>query len=458
MEKIALIVPRAYNHKETYKEYPLGVGYLGTILARKGYGVKIFDQNIESLSNEELIDKLKNYDPKVIGFSVITPTYLTAVEIIKEIRKTSLRDRHIIGGGLHATLFPVKALDDGFDLIAKGAGESNIVNIIKSIDDKETLKAIPGLVFRDESGNLINNESIVNCTKLKDLPIVDRSLYNIDLYTHHSIAASRGCFYRCKFCCNYSGTILNNGVSVRDIDDVIEEIIYLQNNFKARDIFFVDDIFFLEKERIIKFCKEIIERKLKFNWYAQLRIDSVNQEVANYLRAANCQRVYFGVECGSDSILSRVNKKINRKQILEAIQYIKKAGIRVKTGWIYGLPGSMEEQRESIELMLEARPNDISIHKLIPFPGTEYYNHSEKYGIKIKDKGDLRSFSFSGLNSNFDFSYMNEDEYIKLLLETGERLEKAGYVSSDRARGSDEYIYTTPLSKRSIKVVKEVTS
>lgn len=457
MKKIALIVPSSYNHKQVYKEYPLGVGYIGTVLKREGYEVKIFDQAIEGLTNNELVKKLEKYGARIIGFSIISATYTTSIELIKLIRKSVLKESFIIGGGIHVTLFPKESIKDGFDLIVKGQGESKITQIIESIYNYSKLKTIPGIVLKDDIGNLIDNEDIINCIDLDSLPIVDRSLYNIDLYTHHSIAASRGCYYRCKFCCNYSGTLLNDGVSIRSIDNVIKEIIYLQENFGAKDIFFVDDILFLKKSEIILFCKEIIKRNIKFNWYVQLRIDYIDEDVACYLKAANCKRVYFGVESGSDLILSNTNKGINRKKILNSIRCMKEVGIRVKTGWIYGLPGSLEEQKKSISLMLEARPNDISVHKLIPFPGTEYYNNSNEYGIKIDNPKDFSSFAFSGTNENINFSYMNEDEYISLLKETEDSLESAGYVSSDKANGSQEYIYTTPLNKKSISIVKNKT-
>ena len=90
--------------------------------------------------------------------------------------------------------------------------------------------------------------------------------------------------------------------------------------------------------------------------------------VAEAMRAAECQRIYFGVESGSDRILREAQKGMTTAQIRRGIRAALDAGLRVKTGWIYGLPGSLEEQYKSIPFMLDLRPHEISIHQLIPFP------------------------------------------------------------------------------------------
>ena len=101
-----------------------------------------------------------------------------------------------------------------------------------------------------------------------------------------------------------------------------------------------------------------------------MRADRVDPAVAEAMRAAECQRIYFGVESGSDRILRAAKKGMTTAQIRRGIRAALDAGLRVKTGWIYGLPGSLEEQYESIPFMLDLRPHEISIHQLIPFPGT----------------------------------------------------------------------------------------
>jgi hypothetical protein len=102
--------------------------------------------------------------------------------------------------------------------------------------------------------------------------------------------------------------------------------------------------------------------------------------------------------------------------------------------------------------MLELRPHEISIHQLIPFPGTDYYRHPGRYGIRIADPKAFESFCYGGLDDNIQFDYLSQSQLLKLLEDTARALDSAGYVGSDQARSDTEFVYSTPLSKTSMTV------
>jgi hypothetical protein len=168
---------------------------------------------------------------------------------------------------------------------------------------------------------------------------------------------------------------------------------------------------------------------------------------------AGCQRIYFGVESGSERILRDAKKGMTKDQICRGITAAKNAGMRVKTGWIYGLPGTLEDQYESIDFMLQMRPHEISIHQLIPFPGTVYYTEPARFGIRIANPKAFESFCYGGLEGDIRFDYLSHGQLVQLLEDTAQALETAGYVNSDKDRGS-EYVYTTPLSRNSMNVFR----
>jgi radical SAM superfamily enzyme YgiQ (UPF0313 family) len=266
--------------------------------------------------------------------------------------------------------------------------------------------------------------------------------------------ASRGCPHHCAFCCNYTGTIRNDGVAIRGHEKVIDEMQHLRDVHGAKEIFFADDIFLLRKHDIREFCRSCIARDLGVSWIGQMRADRMDDGIANGMRQAGCQRIYFGVESGSDAILQRAKKGMTKDQIRRGIRSAVEAGLRAKTGWIYGLPGSLSEQYESIEFMLELRPHEISVHQLIPFPGTIYYQEPQRFGIRIHDPKSFESFCYGGLDGNIRFDYMSHEQLITLLEDTAKALESAGYVSSDMAEPESPFIYTTPLSRNSMNVFR----
>jgi radical SAM superfamily enzyme YgiQ (UPF0313 family) len=101
--RVLFIAPRSFNPKQMYREYPLGIGYLGTLLKQEGHEVRIFDQNVQGAEDEGLLKLAAEFDPQIAGFSVITPNYPVARQQIGKLKR--LRpDMRIAAGGIHATL------------------------------------------------------------------------------------------------------------------------------------------------------------------------------------------------------------------------------------------------------------------------------------------------------------------------------------------------------------------
>jgi len=451
--RVLFAVPRSFNPKQMYREYPLGVGYLGTVLRQHDHEVRVFDQNVESLEDAELFQRVTAFQPAVVGFSVITPNYPVARRQVRALKERFPHIR-VIAGGLHATLFPEDLLLDGADAVVLGEGESVIVELVSRLGRGADLSDLPGLVFRRGSGDVVRTSGWSQIARLDELPFVDRSLYNLARYTHHSMLASRGCPHHCAFCCNYTGTVRNDGVAIRWHEKVLDEMEHLRDVFGAREIFFADDIFLLRKHDIQQFCRSCAARNLGLHWIGQMRADRVDDAIAAGMAQAGCQRIYFGVESGSERILQDAKKGMTKDQIRRGITAAKNAGMRAKTGWIYGLPGPMEEQYKSIDFMLELRPHEISIHQLIPFPGTVYYNEPNRFGIRIGNPKAFESFCYGGLDGDIRFEYLSHSQLVQLLEDTSVALENAGYVSSDEADPGSEYVYTTPLSRNSMNVFR----
>jgi radical SAM superfamily enzyme YgiQ (UPF0313 family) len=451
--RVLFIAPRSFNPKQMYREYPLGIGFLGTLLKQHGHEVRVFDQNVEGLADEDLFQLIEEFQPDLAGFSVITPNYPVARRQICRLKQLH-PEMWVLAGGIHATLFPDDLIADGADVVVLGEGEPVILQLVTGLAEGRDLTGLPGLLIRARTGEIIRTEGHCQTTSLDDLPFVDRSLYNLPKYTHHSMLASRGCPHHCAFCCNYTGTVRNDGVAVRWHENVIAEMEHLRDTYGAREIFFADDIFLLRKPDILQFCRACAAKHVGVKWIGQMRADRVDSAVAEAMRAAECQRIYFGVESGSDAILRAAQKGMTTAQIRRGIQAALDAGLRVKTGWIYGLPGSLAEQYESIPFMLDLRPHEISIHQLIPFPGTIYYTDASRFGIRIADPKSFESFCYGGLDGNIRFDYLSHEQLQQLLEDTAAALEAAGYVNSDKASPGTEYIYTTPLSRNSMNVFR----
>ncbi len=83
---VLLVVPRTLSPKQTYREYPLGAGLIATSLRRAGCHTIVYDQSAEGSDDESLWARLAEFQPDVVGFSVVTPSYPVASQQIRQLR------------------------------------------------------------------------------------------------------------------------------------------------------------------------------------------------------------------------------------------------------------------------------------------------------------------------------------------------------------------------------------
>jgi len=100
------------------------------------------------------------------------------------------------------------------------------------------------------------------------------------------------------------------------------------------------------------------------------------------------------VESGVQKNLNTLRKGITLAQVREAVGWAKKAGLKVQTSFMIGIPGeTYEEALQTIRFARELDPDVASFHAIVPFPGTELYDCAEKYG---SISAQLTDFTYQG--------------------------------------------------------------
>ncbi|MBR3597387.1 MAG: radical SAM protein [Clostridia bacterium] len=91
---------------------------------------------------------------------------------------------------------------------------------------------------------------------------------------------------------------------------------------------------------------------------------------------AGCRWIFFGVESGSDEMLKRIHKNIDKEAIKPTIDILRKIGITSICSFIIGFPDETVEQlRETVALINTVNANLTPIYHFTPLPGTELYNN-----------------------------------------------------------------------------------
>jgi len=417
----ALLIQPRWGHISRFPSRPpLGLAYIAGALKRAGYNSHIVDLQVDDIDIENLI---VSDPPKLLGFSVTTWTSKQVIERAKHLKR---RFPHLIlvAGGPQATALPERLLNEAFDAIVKGYGEETIVELMENLDRPDHWANISGLSYKLE-GTIRHNPKRRPPRSLEELPVPSFDLVDVERYKWCSISSSRGCSAGCLFCAD--AHLFAKRVLLRSAQGFVDELEWLHKEKGVRNFYFVDEQFTFDNSRAGEICHKIIRRELEIKWLANSRVDKVTTDLLRLMKRAGCISVAFGIESGSDAILRRIRKGVHPQAALNAVRKAKAANIRVKTSWIVGLPGTFEEQLESIDLMQAMEPNHIDVFLLTIYPGTPLWHRAEEFGIVI-DKDDPPMTSTEKLNSDrYRLSYLNNEEIIRIVSKMEETMADRGY-------------------------------
>jgi len=157
-------------------------------------------------------------------------------------------------------------------------------------------------------------------------------------------------------------------------------------------------------KKILRFCDLLEKSKLNIRFRIDVRVGTI-REVLKRLREVGCDVVGFGVETGSDKILKRINKGINRKQIEETIKICKELDYWVIGFFMISLPDeTMEDIKKTLELLKFFDEINLQFFKI--HPNTSFYN-------ELKQRGEIDDEVWFDPNYGVNTIYGNEIYYCK---------------------------------------------
>ena len=375
--------PRRIEH-ESIIVPPLGLAYLAATIERKGYDVKLLDAFALQLSWSDFEEAVKGAHADIIGIGGLTPVIDSAYHALKISRKYC---KHLVFGGPHATIFKDRILQDApeADFAVYGEGEATFAELVSELNSQKEVLGIAGTVDRhavNPPRPLIHN--------LDELPFPARRLLPSDRYNYifakrktvTTMITSRGCPYPCIFC---DKSVFGSKCRLRSAENVLAEIEEIIDRFKDVSIIFYDDLFTLEKERVIRICEGILEKGFKFDWKCEGRVDRIDSEMLGWMKRAGCSMIAYGVESGNQSGLDYLKKNTKLENIRKAFSLTHKNGIGTMAYFILGIPvETYEDEIKTIEFAKEINPDYAQFSILSPFPGTELYNIAMKDGSYIE--------------------------------------------------------------------------
>ncbi len=393
MMKVVLINPSATTELEG-SWVPLGLLYIGNMLVENGVNVNILDNGVEQLNEDELVKRIINKEPDVVGFTTMTVTALESNKIAQAV-KDELKNVKIVYGGYHATINHTRILENHnfIDIIVRGEGEYSILELIDALEKNHSLEGIRGITFR-ENGRIHVNPEREFIKDLDAIPIPNRDLIPYE-YTcmfngiktavrkFTSIISSRGCPYSCRFCC--APSYWKRRYRQRSPENIVEELLYLESKGFGQ-LFFVDDNFGLNYKNLIKLCQLMRKEKLDLYWAAETRVNAVRKKAFLEMQKSGCTSVYYGIESGVPRILEYYNKQITPPMVERAVKIAKECDFDIIGAFILGAPTeTLSEMQQTIKFADKLNLDFPCLYVLGASPGTSIWEELVEKGYIDED-------------------------------------------------------------------------
>lgn len=391
------------THKATFGGFefaaarspPMGLAFMAALLEKHKHDVMIVDCLTEGISTyEQFKERIRSFNPELIGFTIYTATYTRAQEMVGNI-KQDFPNTKIVFGGPHATTLPIQTMEETpVDYVITLEGEYTMLDLA----DKKDPKDILGLTYW-KNRKIIKNDDRPAIKDLDKLPHPARHLLPpVDMYQDIatrstkgnviSIISSRGCPFNCYFC----NQVIGNRWRGHSVDYIFEEIDSIKEPIGKID--FEDDNFVLNRERLIEFCNRKINGKYKWKWNCYMRLSSADKEVIKLMKKAGCNAVFLGIESGNDNMLKFINKGQTVAFIREKIKLIHDSGIVAHSSFILGYPSETRETLEdTIRLACELPLDGATFCIFTPYPGTVLAEKAKQYGKLSTDWADYSDHS-----------------------------------------------------------------
>ena len=396
--KLLLLSPCPHINNMSSTQYPpLGLLYIGGIVKNLVDDILILDANVLQLSIEETVDRIKDFNPDILGISINVATAKSAKSIVTII-KDYLPNVKTIAGGPHPTISPQEWLKY-FDIVIAGEGEEAFANIIKHFKNTDDVSVdfkgvcLPnGVVTRACHPNIDSLPFPAYDCLVPELQYYSKKARVVKSYMA-PILTSRGCSYLCSFC---DKSVHGAKFRPRSAESVIAEIKWLYEKYGVRQIDILDDNFTFDKERAHKILDGIIKLgKIKINCQNGIRADRIDNELALKMKKAGVFRVGVGIESGNSNILHHLNKKLNLDDVTAAIKILRKQRITTQGYFIIGLPfEKASDIEDTINYAIKINPTFANFAHYFPIIGTPIYEELKKNDGLLFDDGELEDGFF----------------------------------------------------------------
>ncbi|MGB3491142.1 MAG: B12-binding domain-containing radical SAM protein [Elainellaceae cyanobacterium] len=345
---------------------PLGLVTVAAILPQD-WEFKLVDRNIRAVTDEEWA---------WADIVIISAMIVQKDDILVQIQEAKRWGKPVAVGGPYPTSMPQEMRAAGVDYLILDEGEITLPMFVEALDRGET------------SGEFTSNGEKPPVT---ETPIPRYDLLERSAYDSMSIQFSRGCPFQCEFCDII--VLYGRKPRTKTPGQLIAELQYLYDLGWRGGVFMVDDNFIGNKRNVKLLLNELKvwqkDHGYPFRFDTEASLDlAEDDEMIDLMLECNFAAVFMGIETPDADSLQLTKKFQNtRSPLLESIDKVTKAGLRVIAGFIIGFDGEKPGAGQRIVEFSEVTGIPTTTFAMLQaLPHTALWHRLEKEGrLRAKD-------------------------------------------------------------------------
>ena len=377
---------RVHYDKRVASLEPLGLEYLMACVKAEKRFCMIHDEGIESPFGrfQRLLKKVDDNRITVVGFSVMSNTAWYVLKLIKKLRKARPKVKIMVGGPeviVNHEDFLLKEIDylsydNGLDSFRKAVRNDLAVSALK--DCTGHAFRVKGRWVCNPKGEPIDSYGILPdrshfYNNRKKFRVLAKGCFSV-------MKTSFSCPQHCKFC--ISRQFNSCQYRERPDDEVIGEIMSLDND----KVFIIDDDFLVNRERVIRICRRLLELNCRKTFMIFARADSIVRcrDIMPLIYKAGFRDMLVGLEAVEDTTLEKYNKNSSVYLNKEAIKILRKHRMICVGLFVINYDFTHRDFMRINEFIRREKLIWVLFSILIPFKGTDVYEENKDRLYKYK--------------------------------------------------------------------------
>ena len=365
----------------TSNHYTIVLSTLNSRYIHSAFGLRYLYANLEDLQSQacikeftiherpiDVVEKLLEYHPHIIGFSVYIWNISEITETVKLLKQIAPHIIIVLGGPEVSHLPDKPEVVDVADYVVMGAGEITFKFLCDEI-----------LAGRKPLNKVIKGESVpLDQLSLPYAFYDDEDIRNRLIY----VEASRGCPFKCEFCLSS----LDKTSKPFELESFLVEMDKLIER-GARNFKFIDRTFNLKVSTSVAILEFFLAR-LRDDLYLHFEVipDNLPEKLKDALKRfpKNSLQFEVGVQTFDPDIQALISRKQDNDKTRENLRWLREhTGAHIHADLIFGLPSdTVENFAKSFDALVALNPQEIQLGILKRLRGAPINRHSDEYQMQ----------------------------------------------------------------------------